>query len=76
MTIYSSLKAKIKSAVTIGMLAFLLLASVTVAAQQAIVTGTTSPDFFGKPIKLTLINYETRDDKVVQEAMKAEGLLQ
>ncbi len=51
-----------------SMLIVLLLASMGVAAQQAVVTGELPQDFFGKSIKLTLINYETRDDKVVQEA--------
>ena len=51
-----------------SMLIVLLLVSIGVSAQQAIVTGSLPEDFFGKSIKLTLINYETRDDKVVQEA--------
>jgi thiol-disulfide isomerase/thioredoxin len=68
MTTYPSPKAKINNPVAMGMLIILLLASMDVSAQQAIVTGTLPEDFFGKSIKLTLINYETRDDKVVQEA--------
>ena len=50
-----------------SMLIVLLLVSIGVSAQQAIVTGSLPEDFFGKSIKLTLINYETRDDKVMQE---------
>src|SRR3984957_14821370 len=68
MITYPSPKAIINSTVTISMLTILLLASIGVSAQQAIVTGTLPGDFSGKFIKLTLINYETRDDKVVQEA--------
>jgi thiol-disulfide isomerase/thioredoxin len=45
----------------------LLLVSMGVSAQQAIVTGIFPDNFSGKSIKLTLINYETRDDKVMQE---------
>jgi thiol-disulfide isomerase/thioredoxin len=51
-----------------SMLIILLLVSMGVSAQQAIVTGAISPEFSGKSIKLTLINYETRNDKLVQEA--------
>jgi len=51
-----------------SLLMVLLLASMGVSAQQAVLTGELPQDFFGKSIKLTLINYETRDDKVVQEA--------
>jgi len=65
---YSYPKAKISSTVTMSMLLILLLVSMGVSAQQAIVTGTISQDFSGKSIKLTLINYETRNDKLVQEA--------
>lgn len=68
MVIYSSFKAKLKSIVIISMLSILLLAAMGLSAQQAMVSGTVSQDFFGKPITLTLINYETRNDKVVQEA--------
>jgi thiol-disulfide isomerase/thioredoxin len=68
MITYPSSKAKINSVVTMSMLLILLLASIGVSAQQAVVTGALSQDFFGKSIKLTLINYETRNDKVVQEA--------
>ena len=46
----------------------LLLVSLGVSAQKAVVTGELPQGFFGKTIKLTLINYETRNDKVVQEA--------
>ena len=53
--------------ITYRMLLVLLLASTGVFAQQAIVNGTVPQDLFGKSIKLTLINYETRDDKVMQE---------
>jgi thiol-disulfide isomerase/thioredoxin len=49
------------------MLVVLLLASMGVSAQQAIVRGTVPAAFSGKSIKLTLINYETRNDEVVQE---------
>jgi len=68
MTTYPSPKAKINSTVTMSMLIILLLVSTGVSAQQAIVTGVLPEDFFGKSVKLTLINYETRNDKVVQEA--------
>lgn len=51
-----------------SMLIILLLVSMGVSAQQAIVTGAVPEDFFGKSIKLTLINYETRDDTLLQEA--------
>jgi thiol-disulfide isomerase/thioredoxin len=68
MITYPSLKGKINNAFTISILIILLLLSKGVTAQQAIVTGTLSQDFSGKSIKVTLINYETRDDKVVREA--------
>jgi len=68
MITYPSPKAKINSTVTMSMLIILLLVSTGVSAQQAIVTGVLPEDFFGKSVKLTLINYETRNDKVVQEA--------
>jgi thiol-disulfide isomerase/thioredoxin len=51
---------------------FLLMVSTGVFAQQAVVTGTVPADLSGKSLKLTLINYETRDDKVVQEATIAQ----
>ena len=50
-----------------SMLITLLLVSMCASAQQAVITGTLPEYFFGKSIKLTLINYETRNDKVVQE---------
>jgi peroxiredoxin len=50
------------------LLIILLMVSRGVSAQQAIVTGVVPEDLFGKSIKLTLINYETRNDSVVQEA--------
>jgi peroxiredoxin len=50
------------------MLIVLLFVSIGVTAQQAIITGTLPPGYSGKSITLTLINYETRNDKVVQEA--------
>ena len=68
MTTYPSPKAKINSTPAMSMLIVLLLVSMGLSAQQAIVTGTLPEDFVGKSIKLTLINYETRNDKVVQEA--------
>jgi thiol-disulfide isomerase/thioredoxin len=68
MITYPSLKSKINSIVTMSMLTILLLASMGVSAQQAVITGELPQDFFGKSIKLTLIDYETRNDKVVQEA--------
>jgi peroxiredoxin len=52
---------------TLSLLAFLLLVSTTLFARQATVNGSLPVDFAGKPIKLILINYETRNDKVVQE---------
>jgi thiol-disulfide isomerase/thioredoxin len=51
-----------------SMLIILLFASMGAAAQPAIVTGTVPEKFFGKSIKLTLINYETRNDTLLQEA--------
>ena len=51
----------------ISLLFCLLFALNCTSAQQVSVTGTVPPSFFGKTIKLTLINYETRNDKVVQE---------
>ena len=68
-----SLKAKINSIVAAGMLLILLLASVGVSAQQAIVTGALPPDLSGKSVTVTLINYETRDDKVVQQVPISRG---
>jgi peroxiredoxin len=68
MIIYLSPKAKMNSTVSVGTLITMLLVSMGVSAQQAVVTGTTSPNFFGKAITLTLIDYEIRNDKVVQEA--------
>ena len=67
MTTYPSPKAKINSTVTMSMLIILLWVSMGVSAQQAIVTGSFPENFSGKSIQLTLINYETRNDKVVQE---------
>ncbi len=64
---YYSSKGKINSTVTISMLIILLLISMGVTAQQAIITGKVSADFFGKSIKLTLINYENRNDTLVQQ---------
>ena len=49
------------------MLLVFVLVAVRVSAQQAIVSGVLPPGSAGKQIKLTLINYETRNDKVVQE---------
>jgi hypothetical protein len=51
------------------MLLGLLTVSISLRAQQAIVTGSLSPAYSGKSITLTLINYETRNDKVVQQAL-------
>jgi thiol-disulfide isomerase/thioredoxin len=68
MITYPSPKARINSTVTMSMLIILLLVSMGLSAQQAIVTGALPEGFFGKSIKLTLINYETRNDTVVQEA--------
>jgi thiol-disulfide isomerase/thioredoxin len=50
------------------MFTVLLSVSIGAIAQQAIVTGVVSPDLSGHSVKLTLINYETRNDKLVQEA--------
>jgi thiol-disulfide isomerase/thioredoxin len=63
----ASIKSKTNSAVTTAILLVFLLVSGCASAQQATVTGVVSPDFSGKSITLTLINYETRNDKVVQE---------
>jgi thiol-disulfide isomerase/thioredoxin len=68
MVIYHSSKAKVHRIASISMLLILLLMSLGVSAQQAIVTGAISPNFAGKSITLTLINYETRNDQIVQEA--------
>src|SRR5580698_2180419 len=54
------------------MLFLLSLVSMGVSAQQATVHGIVPQDFFGKSIKLTLINYETRNDSVIQEAAIAQ----
>jgi thiol-disulfide isomerase/thioredoxin len=68
MVTYPSSEAKINRTVTMSMLIVLLLVSMGVSAQQAIVTGAVPAAFSGKSIKLTLINYETRNDSVVEEA--------
>jgi thiol-disulfide isomerase/thioredoxin len=65
---FHKMQAKTNSTVTMSMLIVSLLVSMGVSAQQAIVTGALPEDLFGKSIKLTLINYETRNDEVVQEA--------
>jgi thiol-disulfide isomerase/thioredoxin len=49
-------------------LMLLLLAGIRLSAQTAIVTGALSPDYGGKSIKLTLMNYDTRNDSLLQEA--------
>ena len=67
MVTYPSPKAKINSPVTMSMLIILLWVSMGASAQQAIVTGTFPDNFSGKSIELTLINYETRNDSLVQE---------
>lgn len=72
MMTYPSPKARINGAFTIGMLLIFLLGSMVVSAQQAIVTGTLSPDYSGKTIKLILINYETRNDSFVQETKSTQ----
>jgi thiol-disulfide isomerase/thioredoxin len=46
----------------------LLMISIRAAAQQAVVTGTVPAEFAGRSVKLTLINYETRNDSLLQEA--------
>src|ERR1700744_2175367 len=68
MITYPSSKSKIACIVTLNLLIGFLLASMGVSAQKAVVSGQLPQDFFGKSIKLTLINYETRNDEVVQEA--------
>ena len=55
-----------------SMLLILLLVSMGASARQAIITGTVSQDLSGKSVKLTLINYETRNDKLVQETQIAQ----
>jgi len=67
MLTFPSSKAKINGMVTISMLTILLFATMAVSAQHATVTGATASNFYGKSITLTLINYETRNDKVVEE---------
>lgn len=62
------MEPKINSPVIRQLLILLLLVSTGVSAQKAVVTGTVPATLFGKSIKLTLINYETRNDSVVQEA--------
>src|ERR1700761_3910289 len=67
-------KAKINSTVIMSLLIIFLLLSMGVSAQQAIVTGTLPEEYFGKSIKLTLINYETRNDTLLQDAqITADG---
>ena len=66
-------KLKIKIFAAINTLLLLVLASTGVAAQQAFITGEVSQNFSGKSVKLTLINYETRNDKLVQETMIGPG---
>ena len=67
MMTYPSPKSRINGTVSMSILIILLLVSMGVSAQQAIVTGSFPENFSGKSIQLTLINYETRNDKVVQE---------
>lgn len=45
-----------------------LLVSMRVSAQEAIISGRVPENFIGRSIKLTRIDYESRNDKVVQEA--------
>lgn len=54
---------------TLRLLSILILTSMGVSAQQATVTGTVPSNRSGKSLKLTLINYETRNDKLVQETI-------
>jgi len=61
-------KAKINSIYKMCAFIVLLLASIGAAAQQAIVTGVISQELSVKSVKLTLINYETRNDKLVEES--------
>jgi len=68
MITYPSSKPKLTRIVIITIYAILLLSSISVSAQQAIITGTVPQNFSGKSVTLTLINYETRNDKVIQEA--------
>jgi thiol-disulfide isomerase/thioredoxin len=68
MITYPSTIAKINSIVKMSILIVFLFVSNGVSAQQAVVTGTLPQDFYGKSVKLTLINYETRNDKLVQES--------
>jgi len=46
---------------------FFFLIANNLLAQQAVIKGSFPRSFSGRPIKLTLINYETRKDKVTQE---------
>lgn len=55
-----------------SLLIILLSGSMGVSAQQAIITGTLAADSSGKSIKLTLINYETRNDTLVQETKSTQ----
>src|ERR1700722_6378184 len=67
MITYPFPKTKINSTAIMSMLIICLFLSIGVSAQQAIVTGALPEEYFGKSIKLTLINYETRNDVLVQE---------
>jgi thiol-disulfide isomerase/thioredoxin len=53
-------------------IAFILIVNIAFA-QQATVKGTLPAKFTGKSLSLTLINYETRKDKKVQETKVAPG---
>lgn len=68
MKTYPCAKAKISRAATLGLFILLLLAATGVSAQRAVVSGTVPAEFAGKSLTVTLIDYETRNDKVVQEA--------
>jgi len=72
MITYPSPKSKINSPVAMSLLIILLSGSMGVSAQQAIITGTLAADSSGKSIKLTLINYETRNDTLVQETKSTQ----
>src|ERR1700743_1297077 len=65
--LFSKTKAKVTLAVSI--IIILLLASIGISGQRAVITCTFSQNFSGKSLKLTLINYETRNDKVVRQTV-------
>ena len=56
-----------------AMLMASLLISMGVSAQRSTISGTVPDELIGKTLKVTLINYETRNDSLVQEATIRDG---